>query len=91
MFELTILNQIWGNLTSLFGLGVLTVIAGIILMIICLSILQMDFIYSSAVSGIPFWIWAINVGNQFLWLLGVLVIVYGIVLYTGIKRLISGQ
>ena len=89
MYELITLDSILSAITSQLGAGILAALLGVLLLVICLSLLNLDYIYSIAVSGIPFWILAINTDKTYSWLLGGLVIIYGIILFIGIKKLAS--
>jgi len=91
VYELVTLDGIISALNSSIGAGILVTIMGVMLLVICMSMLNLDYIYSIAVAGMPFWILAINANTSYSWMLGGLVIIYGIILFMGIKKLASGN
>ena len=90
MVGLPFLESLIGGLGSQFGLGILSLLFGIVGMLICMSLLNLNIIYSLSLTGWIYIVYIINLGNQFFWLLGVLVIIYGIILFFGLKRLFGG-
>lgn len=89
-FTLPFLDALMSGLSSQFGFGVLAVLLGISVYILFSSLFGLDVVYSVALGGLPFVVYIINLGNQFFWLLGVLVIFYGIILWAAFKNVLRG-
>lgn len=90
MIGLPFLDSVMNVLGSQFGLGILSLLLGVVGMIMCMSLLNLNIIYSLSLTGWIYIVYIINLGNQFFWLLGVLVLIYGIILFFGLKRLFGG-
>ncbi len=89
MVTMPVLDSWVSSLSGLFGFGLYSLLMGLLLLVVCLSYFDMDFLYAFAVGGIPFMIYIINLGNNFYWLLGGMIIVYGVLAFTGIRKLLG--
>lgn len=89
-FTLPFIDGLFSLLIDQFTFGVLTVILAIGVFILFSSFFQLDIVYSVALSGVPFIVYIINLGNEFFWLLGVLVIFYGLILFSAFKSFLRG-
>lgn len=85
------LPQVVTFLTNSMGFGGLSLICGMFLFIFLAGYMNLDTVYALALSGVPFVVYIMNLGNSFYWLLGVLVILYGLMLVYAVRKLISGQ
>lgn len=88
--SLIFMDALLDSLLSQFGFGVLSLILGLFIWIIFSGYYDLDVVYSLALAGIPFTMYIINIGNQFFWLLGVIVIFYGIILFSAFRGLLRG-
>lgn len=91
MIRLTFLDALFSSFINQFGFGGVAIICGIVIFILFAAFFELDVVYSVALGGIPFVVYIVNLGNQFFWLLGVLVIFYGIILFSAFKNFLQGQ